>query len=272
MSVPSSSKLFPCRISVMSYNVWGGKHWPDRCTALKQVFTSLRPDVMMLQEMTSSIAEAITSCMPTHSSLSVQLEGIFIVISICEQPFCFQWVQCMLSYTLPSHLLLWEGCGWSNFIPRNDTVYPKQALVLAGVIFSGIVLCLIWRKVGFVVLIILTIRNEGSCGLGSRQRHRPHTQEPAPAHADFLVCAVHHIHLIFLPSFPLLLLQVVTNTQELQPAHADFLVCTVHLPWAGCRTGELLLIYVCNFHVLSHLLLIYKCKLHWKGLRIVIIY
>ena len=25
-----------------------------------------------------------------------------------------------------------------------------------------------------------------------------------------------------------------------------------------------LLIYICNFHVLSHLLLIYICKLHWN--------
>ena len=27
---------------------------------------------------------------------------------------------------------------------------------------------------------------------------------------------------------------------------------------------KLLLIYICNFHVLSHLLLIYICKLHWN--------
>ena len=29
-------------------------------------------------------------------------------------------------------------------------------------------------------------------------------------------------------------------------------------------SGKLLLIYICNFHVLSHLLLIYICKLHWN--------
>jgi hypothetical protein len=28
--------------------------------------------------------------------------------------------------------------------------------------------------------------------------------------------------------------------------------------------GKLLLIYICNFHVLNHLLLIYICKLHWN--------
>ena len=31
-------------------------------------------------------------------------------------------------------------------------------------------------------------------------------------------------------------------------------------------TGKLLTIYICNVHVLSHLLLIYVCKLHWKKL------
>ena len=28
--------------------------------------------------------------------------------------------------------------------------------------------------------------------------------------------------------------------------------------------GNFLMIYICNFHVLSHLLLIYICKLHWN--------
>ena len=28
--------------------------------------------------------------------------------------------------------------------------------------------------------------------------------------------------------------------------------------------GNFLLIYICNFHVLSNLLLIYVCKLHWN--------
>ena len=32
-------------------------------------------------------------------------------------------------------------------------------------------------------------------------------------------------------------------------------------------SGKLLLIYIFNFHVLSHLLLIYICKLHWIGYK-----
>ena len=34
--------------------------------------------------------------------------------------------------------------------------------------------------------------------------------------------------------------------------------------WRQIRKGKLLLIYICNFHVLSNLLLIYICKLHWN--------
>ena len=33
---------------------------------------------------------------------------------------------------------------------------------------------------------------------------------------------------------------------------------------AGGKEGNFLLIYICNFHVLSYLLLIYICKLHWN--------
>ena len=33
---------------------------------------------------------------------------------------------------------------------------------------------------------------------------------------------------------------------------------------AAAVGGKLLLIYICNFHVLSDLLLIYICKLHWN--------
>jgi hypothetical protein len=29
-------------------------------------------------------------------------------------------------------------------------------------------------------------------------------------------------------------------------------------------SGKFLMIYICNFHVLNHLLLIYICKLHWS--------
>ena len=33
-------------------------------------------------------------------------------------------------------------------------------------------------------------------------------------------------------------------------------------------SGKFLLIYICNFHVLSHFLLIYICKLHWNLLLV----
>ena len=35
-------------------------------------------------------------------------------------------------------------------------------------------------------------------------------------------------------------------------------------PFFGLKVGHTLMIRICNFHVLSHLLLIYICKLHWN--------
>ena len=37
--------------------------------------------------------------------------------------------------------------------------------------------------------------------------------------------------------------------------------------FANVQQGNLLLIYICIFHILSHLLLIYICKLHWNFFR-----
>ena len=42
-------------------------------------------------------------------------------------------------------------------------------------------------------------------------------------------------------------------------------ICKLHWKFSiSSSLGKLLLIYVWNFHVLSHLLLIYICKLHWN--------
>jgi hypothetical protein len=47
-------------------------------------------------------------------------------------------------------------------------------------------------------------------------------------------------------------------------ASPQSLLCYVD-PWqVTIIEGYFLLIYICNFHVLSHFLLIYICKLHWN--------
>ena len=43
-----------------------------------------------------------------------------------------------------------------------------------------------------------------------------------------------------------------------------FLSRTNLLRYTILRTGNFLLVYISNFHVLNHLLLIYICKLHWN--------
>ena len=56
----------------------------------------------------------------------------------------------------------------------------------------------------------------------------------------------------------LLCLDIVTNSTRIVssiPAPKD---CELY-------HGKLLLICICNFHVLSHLLIVYICKLHWNS-------
>ena len=51
------------------------------------------------------------------------------------------------------------------------------------------------------------------------------------------------------------------NAQQMDRGHPERYE---RLPHSLPRSGKFLLIYVCNFHVLSDLLLIYICKLHWN--------
>ena len=59
---------------------------------------------------------------------------------------------------------------------------------------------------------------------------------------------------LFLSSFAL---------ESSQPSLPLFL-CLPAGDWWSRIPGKLLMIIICNFHVLSHLLFIYICKLHWK--------
>ena len=49
-----------------------------------------------------------------------------------------------------------------------------------------------------------------------------------------------------------------------EPTHLSSSFSTAAVDAAAHSEGKLLIIYICNFHVLSHLLLIYMCKLHWN--------
>ena len=37
------------RASVMTFNVWGSKHWPERARALQSTIKTINPDILCLQ-------------------------------------------------------------------------------------------------------------------------------------------------------------------------------------------------------------------------------
>jgi mRNA deadenylase 3'-5' endonuclease subunit Ccr4 len=49
--IVSATAGFPVRVSVMTYNVWGNMHWPQRKESLAQTLLATRPDILMLQGM-----------------------------------------------------------------------------------------------------------------------------------------------------------------------------------------------------------------------------
>lgn len=66
-----SSCSFPVRVSVMTLNVWGKKLWPERSISLQQLLTSMRSDVILLQEITPEILASIESALPAHSRIRI---------------------------------------------------------------------------------------------------------------------------------------------------------------------------------------------------------
>ena len=78
------------------------------------------------------------------------------------------------------------------------------------------------------------------------------------------ICKLHWNQKMFYANFALrLALNKVIPAVISKPAF--FLIQNEKIKYSEVlQAGKLLLIYICNFHVLSHLLLIYICELHWN--------
>eukprot|EP01039_Chlorochromonas_danica_P000446 gene446-480_t len=58
---------FPIRVSIATYNVWGRKYWPQRAESLTQTLLSLRPDILLLQEVTPAIIQFLDQNLSSYS-------------------------------------------------------------------------------------------------------------------------------------------------------------------------------------------------------------
>lgn len=54
-------KMMPCRITVTTFNLWGGKLWPARSTSLTQTLRGLCSDVYLFQEVQPELLDFLDS-------------------------------------------------------------------------------------------------------------------------------------------------------------------------------------------------------------------
>lgn len=63
------SEIFPTRISIMTFNIWGNHYWPTRRDSLTQLFVITQPDIILLQEVTIEILDFLTNILPYHKHI-----------------------------------------------------------------------------------------------------------------------------------------------------------------------------------------------------------
>lgn len=121
---PPSVEPFPARVTVMTYNVWGDKHWPERSATLQQVIAATRADIMVLQEVTPPILDAIGSVLVSHCRLQASDVHSTSSSSYVDE----DWEKCGLSIMWNDGLYKLEKMGFSNY--KNET-YPERGLLWA---------------------------------------------------------------------------------------------------------------------------------------------
>jgi len=65
----------PSRISIVTYNLWGTRRWPDRKDALAAFLRIFRPDVLCLQEICPELLKALDETLETHQRVSDPFPG-----------------------------------------------------------------------------------------------------------------------------------------------------------------------------------------------------
>jgi hypothetical protein len=67
--------MFPVRMSIVTYNLWGTTRWEERSAALRRFCTTYRPDVMCVQEVSVESAALIDEALPDHARVEDAFAG-----------------------------------------------------------------------------------------------------------------------------------------------------------------------------------------------------
>jgi endonuclease/exonuclease/phosphatase family metal-dependent hydrolase len=57
---------FPVRLSILTYNLWNTRRWPEREQALRHFFRRYRPDIFCLQELRAETRAALDDALPDY--------------------------------------------------------------------------------------------------------------------------------------------------------------------------------------------------------------
>ena len=67
--------MFPVRLSIVTYNLWGNERWPERAPALRRFCETYRPDIMGVQELTEDSRDLIDDALPHHARVHDDFPG-----------------------------------------------------------------------------------------------------------------------------------------------------------------------------------------------------
>ncbi len=67
--------MYPVRMSIVTYNLWGTERWEERSPALRHFCTTYLPDVMGVQELSVESGALIDEALPDHARVEDDLSG-----------------------------------------------------------------------------------------------------------------------------------------------------------------------------------------------------
>lgn len=67
--------MFPLRVSMVTYNLWGSEKWPEREPALRLFGERYRPDVLCVQELTTESRACLDAVLPSHHRVEDPFTG-----------------------------------------------------------------------------------------------------------------------------------------------------------------------------------------------------
>ncbi len=67
--------MFPIRLSLVTYNIWGIRRWHEREPALRQFVALYKPDVLCLQELSEESRNCLDEALPRHDRIHDDFPG-----------------------------------------------------------------------------------------------------------------------------------------------------------------------------------------------------